>query len=107
MLAEPDTCGFEVNALLDPTTSEATRAVEQTFYEAQPDDLILLFFAGHGINDSRGQLYFALRDTKLRLLQSTALAASFVRTQMEITRARQVVVLLDCSFSGAFTRGTR
>jgi uncharacterized caspase-like protein len=107
LLADPEVCAFDVTSLVDPTTSEATRVVERTFSAASSKDLILFYFAGHGLKDDQGQLFFALRDTELPLLRSTALAADFVSKQMDLSRAGQVVVLLDCAYSGAFIRELR
>jgi uncharacterized caspase-like protein len=72
------------------------------------DDLLLLYFSGHGIKDADGQLYFATVDTQLvqhNVRRATAVSANFVNDVMSRSRSRQQILLLDCCYSGAFKRG--
>src|SRR5690606_37816562 len=71
------------------------------------DDLLLLHISSHGVKNDDGELYFAASDTDRRLLASTAVSAEFLRTRMLRCRARSVVLLLDCCYSGAFLPGAK
>jgi len=45
--------------------------IEKLFSKAEPEDLILLFFSGHGIKGVDGRLYLASTDTEHDVLAST------------------------------------
>lgn len=110
VLEHPDIGEFqEVRCLANPDTQEMQLAIETTFSSGTKDDLILLYFSGHGIKDESGQLYLASRRTRKSLqgdlIRATAVSASFVRESMNKSRSKRQVVALDCCFSGAFAEG--
>ncbi len=105
VLKDPAIGGFEVQTLLNEPAHTVTQAVEAFFTDRRRDDLLLLYFSGHGIKDEDGQLYFATAQTRRKLLRSTAVAANFVNDEMRRSRSRRQVLLLDCCYSGAFARG--
>lgn len=99
----------EVKVLVNPQQPDMAVAVETLFDSRQKDDLVLLFFSGHGIKDESGKLYFATRNTRKTdkgvLIKSTTVSANFVHEVMSNSRSRREVVILDCCFSGAFAEG--
>ncbi|MFN6571643.1 caspase, EACC1-associated type [Dendronalium sp. ChiSLP03b] len=102
--------GFdEVKVLVNPQRQAMEEAIETLFDGRQKDDLLLLFFSGHGIKDESGKLYFATCNTRKnlqgRLVETTAVAASSVHRFMTTSRSKHQVVILDCCFSGAFAEG--
>ncbi len=104
--------GFtEVIPLLNPDTLAMEEAIESLFSGRQRDDLVLLFFSGHGIKDENGRLYFATRVTRKDesggLIKATAVPVNFVQEVMTSSRSRHQVLILDCCFSGAFADGMR
>ncbi|GLW95110.1 caspase family protein [Actinokineospora globicatena] len=105
VLADPAIGDFAVTTELDLTAGATSEAVEDFFADRAHEDLLLLYFSGHGVKDPAGDLHFATAGTRLDRLGSTAVSAEFVRRQMDRTRARQVVLLLDCCYAGAFHRG--
>jgi hypothetical protein len=81
------------------------REIELWFQDRQPEDLVLLFFSGHGVKDDRRDLYFAATDTEKqrdRLLTSTATSARFIHDWLRVCKSKYQVLILDCCFSGAF-----
>ena len=103
VLQNPEIGGFdEVKVLVNPPRQEMEEAIEMLFDDRQKDDLLLLFFSGHGIKDEEGNLYFATRNTRKNLLQSTTVSAKVVHQVMKNSRSKREVVILDCCFSGAF-----
>jgi len=96
----------EVIPLIDPDPMQMQEAIETLYRDLSKDDLVLLFFSGHGIKDDSGKLYFSTRVTrktpKGELVKSTAVPARFVQEIMSNSRSRRQVMILDCCFSGAF-----
>ncbi len=107
VLENPDIGGFdEVKVLVNPLRQEMEEAIEILFDNRQKNDLLLLFFSGHGIKDEEGRLYFAARNTRKNdkgvLLRATTVPATSVHEVMRNSRSKHEVVILDCCFSGAF-----
>jgi uncharacterized caspase-like protein len=102
-------CFDEVKQLINPEPQPMLEAIETLFNGRQKDDLLLLFFSGHGIKDEKGKLYLATaityKNAQGGLVRSTAVAASFVHEAMSNSRSKRKVVILDSCFSGAFAEG--
>ncbi|MBV8541568.1 MAG: ABC transporter substrate-binding protein [Pseudonocardiales bacterium] len=107
VLADPTIGDFTVETSLDKPSSEVEEQIESFFADRKPDDLLLLYFSCHGVLDPRGRLYFVTTDTKRQRLDSTGISARWVKEQMDHSRSQRIVLLLDCCYSGAFTRGLR
>ncbi len=99
----------DVTLLENPTKPIMEEAIEHLFTDRHKDDLVLLFFSGHGIKDDTGRLYLATSTTRKtprgELIRSSALPASFVHESMSRSRSKRQVVILDSCFSGAFAEG--
>src|SRR5262250_949007 len=66
VLADPLIGGFEVHTLLNQPSQKVSLEIESFCDNRKRDDLLLLYFSGHGIRDfDDGQLYFATVDTQL------------------------------------------
>ncbi|MEI2577429.1 caspase family protein, partial [Scytonema sp. PRP1] len=101
----------DITVLKNPHRQTMEEAIEALFFNRQKDDLVLLYFSGHGIKDDSGRLYLATHQTrknaKGELVRTTAVAASLIHDVMENSRSRRQVIILDCCFSGAFAEGMR
>ena len=67
VLLHPDMGGFvesNVTVLKNPDRQQVETAIEMLFSDRLKDDLVLLFFSGHGIKDDTGRLYLATRGTR-------------------------------------------
>ena len=99
----------EVKTLINPDRQQLAEAIEGIFSDRSKDDLVLLYFSGHGIKDESGKLYFANSITRKNasgvLVKATAVAASSIHDIMNSSRSKRQVVILDCCFSGAFADG--
>lgn len=107
VLQDPEMGDFnELKSLINPDPLTMQYEIEALFSERTREDLILLYFSGHGIKDDAGNLYFATRATKKNskgeLVRSTAVPANFIHEVMKRSRAKRQVIILDCCFSGAF-----
>jgi formylglycine-generating enzyme required for sulfatase activity/uncharacterized caspase-like protein len=109
VLEDQNCGGFQVTRLENPDQGSMSKAIEQFFGERQADDFLLLYFSGHGDLGSGGpsqqQLHFcgstSSRKTNKRLVESSAMPADFLKRQMGLSRAKNIVVILDCCYSGA------
>ena len=97
--------GFAVSELVDQPTEELKRAIEGFFGAGRPKDLLLLYVSGHGVLSQSRRFYIATANTTLEWLRSTAIEDSFVNDVMQASRARSIVLVLDCCHSGAFGKG--
>ncbi len=108
VLSEPTIGGFdEVTPLLDSTGAKVRREIARFLAGRHHDDLLLLYFSGHGLLDDRGALHLAVQDTEPDLLAATAVPAAFLTDEMDRCRSRRQILILDCCFSGAFGRGVK
>jgi tetratricopeptide (TPR) repeat protein/uncharacterized caspase-like protein len=102
VLADPAIGAFDVTLRVDQPEGVVRREIARIYRRRRKDDLLLLYYSGHGVRDDHGDLYLATHDTELDLLGATALDAAFVRAQIDKSRSRRKVVILDCCHSGAF-----
>jgi len=109
VLRDTEIGGFdEVTPLINQPNDVIREAIVIFFSEKNRDDLLLLYFAGHGVLDNQGRLYLAVKDTKRGdLLRAKAIPATFITQEMDNSNSRRQVLILDCCNSGAFARGTR
>ncbi|MGT2453880.1 DEAD/DEAH box helicase [Cupriavidus basilensis] len=80
----------------DATLDGVNRLLGDTLDAATEDDVVFLSFAGHGTPDHR----LVLADTQMADLPGTTLGMDSLAVRFKASRARAVVLLLDCCFSG-------
>lgn len=105
-----DFAAADVTVLTNPPRQEMTDAIYTLFANRQKDDLVLLYFSGHGILDEANEFYFSTRITRKvqgKLLPTTAVSAHDIRGWMEQSRSQRKVIVLDSCFSGAFAKGVK
>jgi len=108
VLADKEIGSFdEVTPLINKNETEIRRAISSFLNNKKPEDLVLVYFSGHGILDDRGRLFLSLKDTQTDLLKATAIPSTFVSDEMDSCRSRRQILILDCCHSGAFARGTK
>lgn len=105
VLGDPQIGDFGVEVVRNAQAYVIQDRVEALFSEARLDDVLLLHFSCHGLKSESGELFFAARNTVPTRLRSTAVSANFVQDCMRESRSRSIVVLLDCCFGGAFSKG--
>ena len=112
VLQRQDMGGFaESDILLLPNKTEKQMkdAIDDLFAECKANDLLLFYFSGHGFKDERGNLFIATPTTETnankKVRYHTAISASFFHERMTASLCKKQIVILDCCFSGAFTKG--
>ncbi|MDO9178707.1 MAG: DEAD/DEAH box helicase [Agitococcus sp.] len=90
--------GLAARLLLDEaaTHAEVTQAILGVLVAAQPDDVIVISFAGHGSPDGSLVVF----DTDPANLAGTAVSMTDLAEAFKATKARAVLCILDCCFSG-------
>jgi uncharacterized caspase-like protein len=107
VLTDPAIGGFDptlVKTLSNPDYAVAHEAIGRLFANRQHDDLVLLYFSGHGELDRTGGLYLALPNSARDCLDGTALAAPFITGVMDRSSAGRQILILDCCYAGAIGR---
>jgi hypothetical protein len=107
VLSDPRIGDFTVQVVSNEPAHVIQAEIEEMFSESRPDDVLLLHFSGHGLKSESGALFFAASNTRPDRLRATAVPAEFVQDCMRDSRARSVVLLLDCCYGGAFAQGVK
>jgi hypothetical protein len=116
LLQQPTAGGFaRENMLLlaneDATLARIRSALTSFVAQASENDLLLIFFAGHGDGDPKAQqnLYLIAHDTSIDAMPQTALAMPDLRRYVEQNvRSKRLILLLDaCHSAGLSSEGTR
>jgi EAL domain-containing protein (putative c-di-GMP-specific phosphodiesterase class I) len=107
VLQHPEMGGFDEIKTLTDSDAHAMQVEIETFFSGRKkEDLLLLYFSGHGIKDDNGKLHLASSTTKKNnnneLITATAVCANFIHDKMNNSRSKRQIIILDCCFSGAF-----
>ncbi|MFN7759416.1 MAG: caspase, EACC1-associated type [Pseudanabaena sp.] len=108
VLIDPKIGGFaatDVEVLTDVDETAIRRGISRLFANRKNDDLVLLYFSGHGVTDSRDDFYLSGISTDKNDLLSTAVSSDYVQKAMNQRGSKRQVLILDCCHSGAFPKG--
>ena len=95
----------QVTVLENPSHGEMRSAIADLFADRTADDLVLLYFSGHGITDQQGNFFFSTPKTYKKgnlLFKPSAIPARDIYDDMNDCASDRMVVILDCCHSGAF-----
>jgi hypothetical protein len=111
VLTRSDLGGFDAASTLvlkNVASHEAFKRINQMLKRAGKDDLVVLYYSGHGKQqDVNGHLHLAMVDTDLEALESTSLAVDRLLSLIEVSSCNTVVLMLDCCYSGAVGKSFR
>ncbi|MFE5943154.1 SAV_2336 N-terminal domain-related protein [Streptomyces sp. NPDC056480] len=86
-------------AVIDPATSaDVLRPLHDAAAEAR--DVLLFYFAGLALLDSRGELHLVCSSTDPEQPELTAVSARTINDVLLTSPARRRLVILDCDYSG-------
>lgn len=112
VLVDPERGDFaekDVTVLINPQRQEMENAIFELYQNCQQDDLVLFYFAGHGLTVENGDFYFSTpiteKNNQGELNLPTALKAATIHSYMDLSKSKRQVVILDCCHSAAFADG--
>jgi hypothetical protein len=80
---------------------QVLRNIESVLNDASKEDLVLIYYSGHGKLDRAGRLHLATVDTEVGTLQSTSIPAERIRSLIDNSSCNKLVIILDCCYGGA------
>ena len=93
--------GYLTARAVNHDSLSAKRLISRTLSKAEPDDVVLIYYSGHGKLDEDGNLYLATADTIIDELLISSVPIKDIREMMRRSRSAKIVLILDCCFSGA------
>jgi hypothetical protein len=87
-----------------PTAANIGRSLTRIRTQARENDLVLVFFSGHGYEEG-GRAYLLPTDADLEALDYTAIERDAFVRQIDNIVANKVVVVLDACHAGGISRG--
>jgi len=82
------------------TLSNIKKSLEEIQQKARKDEIIMVFFSGHGGADAQGELYFLMQDTDTAQFAETAYPMADFRTMLQGMPTEKVIAFLDACHSG-------
>ena len=101
---DPDNCqlltDYSKEDRLKPIRSNLMSSIKSLSRTAKPNDYLLFFFSGHGIEENR-KSYLLPADARINVLSDTAIPINWIKETMEKSKARAKVLILDACHSSA------
>jgi hypothetical protein len=107
-LADPATGMFapaDVTTLTERASYEIVAEMESFFGTATREDVLLLYYSGHGITADNGTLLLCGRNSRTDRKLATTVSADVVNQMISGCPAAAVTIMLDCCHAGAFKSG--
>lgn len=102
ILLDKNICYFDdVVLLINKTSRDVSTKLEEIFKNVHQNDLIFIYFSGHGIKDNTNNLRLFLEDTNEELLLTTSISFDFINECRKNSQAlmASVIIVLDCCYS--------
>lgn len=111
ILQDAERGGFvNLIALKNEPSHLVLRKINQTLRRVHKEDLVLIYYSGHGKLDPAGRLHLATVDTEIEVLESTSVPVQTIRNFIDVSSSTKTALILDCCYSGAvdkaFLRGS-
>jgi len=97
--------GFETKVLLNATRAQIVSALNVYRRELSADSNLLIYYAGHGINDTDADKAYWLPVDASREDTSNWIIADEITTSIKVIPAKHILVVADSCYSGTLTRG--
>jgi hypothetical protein len=94
-------CGFTITPMVDPSKQQLEIAISRLFRSAGGEDTVIFYYSGHGKIAQEGGLRLCVKETADgELLDATAVAVPYLKNAIDHTRAKRVILVFDCCYSG-------
>ena len=101
VLLNKDICGFdEVEESIDDTFVDARIKIEKILINANHDDLVFIYFSGHGKKHLDNGLRLLFKDAREDYPLATSLNFDYINRCMRYPSRKSVIIVLDCCYSG-------
>ena len=114
VLQDPDEGDYALKALKNLDNVTIQSEIEIFFADRSPDDILLLYFVGHGVLGSDQNvpqpLYLCPANAEKRnqtLVESTAISMMFLKHHLDSSQAKQIMVILECCVESAIAHQLR
>ncbi len=97
--------GYQTTLVLNAGRLEMLTALNQMREQLKPDDNLLIYYAGHGELDARGQGYWVPSDGAAGA-ERTWISNAAVSEILDTIKARHILVVADSCYSGTMTRAS-
>lgn len=101
VLDNQDIGAFKTVLLKNEPHYEVMATLSQVLKRAKKQDLVLLYYSGHGLLDESGNLYLATTNTKRELLEATSIPVTDIKRIIDNSPPTKTILILDCCYSGA------
>jgi hypothetical protein len=105
VLSDPAIGNFRCERLTNPDFAAASSKVAEFFDAKQPDDLLVLYFSGHGLLDDWHEPYLAIKNTLTARPWGAGLAGSLLNLAMNRCPCKYQVLILDCCYYAGARKG--
>jgi hypothetical protein len=98
--------GFEVRSILDAkaTRTAIMKELNDLKNRLNPEDRLLIYYAGHGYNDTETETSYWLPVEADKDDPTNWIEARSITDQLKRTRAKQVLIVADSCYSGTMAR---
>jgi len=101
VLLDKDICEFdEVEESIDDTFVDARIKIEKILKNANHDDLVFIYFSGHGKKHLDNGLRLLFKDAREDFPLATSLNFDYINRCMRYPSLKSVIIVLDCCYSG-------
>jgi len=83
------------------TRNKVVDALDTLSRKAGKEDLVVVFFSGHGAVDEKGRSYWVMHDSAIDRLRATALAETEITELLGEIRTARLVTLIDACYSAS------
>jgi len=91
----------------DKESSEIRKAIQRATKDCKAADTLYLYYVGHGLKKTDGNLYLTTVDTEYNYVETSSISSSDMRKLLDDCQAGRKIVILDCCFAGYFLSGTQ
>ena len=103
VLTDPEICGFSsenVQIFSNQDNQSILMGIASCLDNAKSDDLVLIYYSGHGKLDQENRLHLATSNTTTTLLGVSSIPVSTIKRLIDQSSSDKIVWILDCCYSG-------